>query len=101
MPYGLPKDIGGDSPSNVQWMHNCIKKTGKEGSSAIAICKAQLIKERRKNSKSEFDRVDQEILTTFLNKRFMFIKNKMSEGYNFKQAKNLFNKKIIEDNYSF
>jgi hypothetical protein len=41
MPYGMK---GGDTPSNDAWMEKCVaavKKSGKDESSAIAICKAQ------------------------------------------------------------
>ena len=35
MPYGMPKDMGGDSPENDSWMERCVKKvtnqTDKEG----------------------------------------------------------------------
>jgi ribosomal protein S7 len=42
MPYGMDKDLGGDSPSNDKWMETCVTKvmrTGKDKSTAIAICK--------------------------------------------------------------
>lgn len=103
MPYGLPKDIGGDSPSNTKWMESCVRKVSKEGSkgSAITICKSQLIKSRRKGSKAEFSELDSEVKAEFLSKRYSFIKNKMSNGFNYKQANDLFEKKIIKDNYLF
>jgi len=58
MPYGIPKDIGGDSKENTEWMERCVSrvmKSGKDKSSAIAICKKSLI-DRKKAQKeaSEF-----------------------------------------------
>ena len=103
MPYGLPKDIGGDSPSNIKWMENCISKLSKTRgkSSAIAICKSQLIKTRRKNKKSEFEDIDLKIVNDYLLSKHIFIKNEMRKGYNFKQANDLFFKSLIKDNYTF
>lgn len=51
MPYGISKDLGGDSPANVRWMEACVKKVmkgGKSKESAIAICKTQFRKSRSK-----------------------------------------------------
>lgn len=45
MPYGLPKDKGGESLENVTAMESCVKKLKAQGhseSSAIAICKTSL-----------------------------------------------------------
>jgi len=47
MPYGLPESIGGDSKENIAKMESCIKEVmqqGKSRTSAVAICKASLIK---------------------------------------------------------
>ena len=47
MPYNLPNSIGGDSQENTAKMESCVKELmtkGKSRSSAIAICKASLIK---------------------------------------------------------
>jgi hypothetical protein len=52
MPYGIPKEYGGDSQKNVKWMEKCVASvmdTGKNKQSAIKICKAKFIKERKKN----------------------------------------------------
>lgn len=56
MPYGIDKDMGGDSPRNVSFVERCVKRvqgrnnsrTGKPftKSEAIAVCKAQLRKSR-------------------------------------------------------
>ena len=57
MPYGIDKNIGGDSKENEQWMETCVKKVMKQGrdkSSAIAICKGTLRKMRGDEKKSEF-----------------------------------------------
>lgn len=103
MPYGLPKDIGGDSPSNTKWMENCVEKVSKERgkSSAIAVCKSQLIETRRKKKKAEFEMIDKSIINEYKAKKFAFIKDKMNNGLNFKQANDLFFKSLIENNYSF
>ena len=56
MPYGVDKKQGGDSPSNVKFMENCVKsitgknkRTGKPytKSEKIAICK-QALRNRKK-----------------------------------------------------
>jgi len=55
--YGLPDEIGGDSPENDKWMEGCVQKVmgqGKEKSNAIAICKSTLIKTKGNKSKAEF-----------------------------------------------
>lgn len=51
MPYGLPKEIGGDSPENNEKMERCIARVmtqGKDKIRAIKICKAMLIKSRER-----------------------------------------------------
>jgi hypothetical protein len=59
MPYGIPKDIGGDSPENIEWMENCVEKVepkmkGRKDpkGSAIAICKTALMKSKGKNKEA-------------------------------------------------
>lgn len=50
MPYGMPKDIGGDNASNDSAMERRVKAIQAHGhskSSAIAIAKAAIIKEKR------------------------------------------------------
>lgn len=45
MPYGIPRNKGGDSPSNVAKMERCVREVMKHGFSkeqAIRICKVQL-----------------------------------------------------------
>ena len=51
MPYGLPKNIGGDSKENVRWMEDCIKSIKNKNPDyskerAIRICKKALIKQK-------------------------------------------------------
>lgn len=49
MPYGIPKDAGGDSPENVAKMETCIKKVMKKGmekDSAIRVCKVSMFSSR-------------------------------------------------------
>lgn len=57
MPYGIDKNLGGDSPENERFMENCInsikgnnKRTGKPYTKGekVAICKVAL---RRKKEK--------------------------------------------------
>ena len=50
MPYGLPKDV--DTPENNAKMERCVphvKSQGHDESSAVAICKAAIIRAARKN----------------------------------------------------
>lgn len=54
MPYNISKDSGGDTKENDSWMETCVMKvmkTGKDKSSAIAICKSTL--EKKKGNKTE------------------------------------------------
>jgi len=55
MPYGLPKNLGGDSEQNVKWMERCVNSVMSKNSklskeSAIRICKKQFIKTRSQAS---------------------------------------------------
>ena len=56
MPYGIDKDLGGDSERNVKWMESCVKSVmnknpGYSKQKAIMVCKAQL--KKNKNSKKK------------------------------------------------
>lgn len=45
MPYGVAKDVGGDSPGNDALMERCVKHVMSQGKSkeqAIRICKASI-----------------------------------------------------------
>jgi hypothetical protein len=62
MPYGVDKEIGGDSKENDAWMENCVQKVmsrkGKDGkpidkSSAVAICKTTLSKSKGDHAKAQ------------------------------------------------
>jgi hypothetical protein len=56
MPYGVDKEFGGDSPSNDNWMENCVRKVmkgGKDKSSAVAICKTTFKKSKGDKAKAE------------------------------------------------
>src|SRR5512146_728504 len=58
MPFGVDKDLGGDNQKNDAWMEKCVQKVmagGKDKGSAIAICKAQMQKNK---AKSNFDPED-------------------------------------------
>jgi ribosomal protein S7 len=57
VPYNLGKEVGGDTPENDKWMEQCVQKvmkTGKDKSSAVAICKNTLTKTKGNKAKSEF-----------------------------------------------
>lgn len=102
MPYGLPKDVGGDSPANTKWMENCVsnvKGQGKPGSDAIAICKAQLIKKKR-NTKSE-DLIDRDVLGKFEVFKSQYINRKMAHGLTFVQAKADFEVYLARNKWEF
>lgn len=54
MPYGMAKDVGGDSPDNDTKMESCVKdlmSKGKDKDSAIAICKSSIQKSLRRSDK--------------------------------------------------
>jgi hypothetical protein len=65
MPYGMPKEYGGDSPENDSWMERCVKKVavqkdkktnkpyGKD--KAIAICKYTFIKMKGNKSNAAIE----------------------------------------------
>lgn len=64
MPYGMPKEMGGDSPENDSWMERCVRKvanqTDKEGKKygkdrAIAICKSTFMKMKGNKSNAEME----------------------------------------------
>jgi ribosomal protein S7 len=45
MPYGVSKDVGGDSPRNDSLMERCVRDLmaqGKPKEQAIRICKASI-----------------------------------------------------------
>lgn len=61
MPYGI-KD---ETPEQTKWMEKCVikvMKSGKDKSSAVAICKSQLKKSKGSISKAEL------VLTKLLGK---------------------------------
>lgn len=51
MPYGVPKEKGGDSPANEKKMSRCVShvmgKQGVDKVAAIRICKASLYGRKR------------------------------------------------------
>lgn len=104
MPYGVDKSLGGDSKENVAWMERCVKSVqegGKDKSSAVAICKAQL---RRKKSKSEsLDTpvvIDNDILASFLTYRENYIRSSMASlDVNYETAKGMFLYHLAKKNY--
>ena len=62
-PYGMDKNMGGDSPENVKWVENCVQKVmGKmkpgmmNGKAhAIAICKDTFKKMKGDQAKAEIE----------------------------------------------
>lgn len=56
MPYGVDKNLGGDTKTNDKWMEDCVSsimKKGKDKGSAIAICKT-VMKNKHKDKNAEF-----------------------------------------------
>lgn len=64
MPYGMPKEMGGDSPENDSWMERCVRRVssqkdksgkpyGKER--AIAICKSTFMKMKGNKANAEME----------------------------------------------
>jgi hypothetical protein len=85
MPYGVDKDIGGDSPENMKFMESCVadikgvnKKTGKPYTKGekIAICKAQL----KKSSNASYTKVDEDIFEKIDNIRRFYIKQAIDQN---------------------
>lgn len=56
-PYGIDKDLGGDSKENDSWMEACVtrvmKKHGVDKTSAIKICKTSFKNMKRNSKKKE------------------------------------------------
>lgn len=93
MPYGVDKDLGGDNEKNDKWMEKCVDsvmKSGKDKSSAVAICKAQMKKKHEKNSNLEFTEVDTEIVNWFEVTKNNYIHRLMDRGLTFDQASSQF-----------
>lgn len=85
MSYGIDKKLGGDSKENVAWMEKCVAKveaTGKPKSSAIAICKSQLSKNKTSDSSVETDVINLENIV-----RNQYIRKSMLTGRTYHQAK--------------
>lgn len=64
MPYGMPKEMGGDSPENNSWMERCVRRVSgqkdKSGNTygkdkAIAICKSTFMKMKGNKSNAEIE----------------------------------------------
>lgn len=54
MPYGVPKEFGGDTPENDAKMEKCIAgvmEDGVEKEAAIKICKDRLFSHKEKDDK--------------------------------------------------
>ncbi len=110
MPYGVDRKVGGDSKENVNWMERCVtgisgknKRTGKpytEGEK-IAICKAQLKKNKEKRAALEEVIVDEDVIEKLHETESTLIKkvieNKRVSGE--LQAEELFSNLLIKSNY--
>lgn len=100
MPYGIQKSIGGDSEENDGWMEKCVarvQETGKSKSSAIAICKAQL---KKNKTKAEFI-LDEDIMNSFSNYREQWIRKSMNEGKTFNESSALFDSHLAVNNFIY
>ena len=94
MPYGVDRSLGGDNDKNTMFMEKCVTsvmKGGKDKSSAIAICKAQMKKNHEKNHDknmdAEFTGVDPDILNKEYMKKQGFINSlRQSKLVTFAQA---------------
>lgn len=85
MPYGVDKNLGGDSKENDAWMERCVSRVeggGKSKSSAIAICKAQMRKKKTSNSEVETDILNLENII----KNQTIAKLMKTEGRSYSQA---------------
>lgn len=54
MPYGVPKEHGGDTPENDQKMERCVASVMKDGhskASAIRICKSSMFGPKGKGTR--------------------------------------------------
>jgi hypothetical protein len=90
MPYGISKEIGGDSPANVKWMEKCVssisgtnKRTGKPYTKGekIAICKKRLEQVRKKSAELELDfTLDAQLLKELDQKIFMYKQFYLNSG---------------------
>jgi hypothetical protein len=107
MPYNVDKDQGGDSKDNTKWMENCVdsvmSKSGKDKPSAVAICKAQLRKNKEKNSEIEINTlvdIDVDILSSYNNHRQQWIRREMQRGFTFTQASSHYEIYLILNNYT-
>lgn len=81
MPYNVDKKDGGDSKENTNWMERCKKKvmsSGKDESSAIAICKAQLSKKKSSVDEAEIE-IDAEVLVNYETYRRKWILREMQK----------------------
>ncbi len=104
MPYGIDKKQGGDSPENDSWMEGCVKKVmnkdGKDKSSAIAICKSQL--KKNKESKSELDFIiDDDIINKYNKYRERYIRDtKVALSIDEHIAEGMFEVHLARNNFS-
>lgn len=100
MPYGVDKNMGGDSKENVQWMEKCVQSvmdSGKGKSSAIAICKAQMRKKHE--AKSEAIEIEESILSREFRYRTEFMTKAMNSGRTYSQAKAEYDAHLAKNNF--
>jgi len=107
MPFGMPKNMGGDSPENVKFMERCVSKVMEQGrpkDSAIAICKSQFMKMHKRDSKSTLTGdepiiVDYDIINDVLGKINFTIRTLMLQGNSFDSARTLCHDLLAKANY--
>lgn len=121
MPYGLSPKVGGDSKDNDSWMEKCVsgisgtnKRTGKPYSKGekIAICKAQLDKNKSKSSILDDEaKVEDDVIAGFLQYRDTYIRKMMSalkiseetavSMFDVNLARNNFDYRLAQSNFKF
>ena len=103
MPYNTDKDLGGDSKENTAWMERCVNnivKGGKDKSSAVAICKAQLRKKKQKDSSLESIDIDIDISNAFTLYRERYIRGVMASlQIDYTTANGMFMYHLAKKNY--
>lgn len=71
MPYGLPKEL--DTPSNNQWMEECVRSVMNRGKevdkpSAVKICKSRLVDKKGNKTKANIAVIN-DLLTLYSEQR--------------------------------
>ena len=93
----------GVDDSDTKWMEKCtssVMETGKDKSSAIAICRSQL--KKKKESNSELDLViDEEVVSTFNKYREKYLRDtKSALNVDERTAMGMFLVHLARNNYN-